>query len=516
MTSFTDGNGKTIKYQYDDLGRLTRLTYPGNRAVDYAYDVAGSLERVTDWAGRTTRYEYDVVGRILECRRPNGTRQLREYDRVGRLSGLREIGSGGLSEIFEGEYNYDPSDQLTQEAVSPAPDVGIEDTTQAFDLDNRLRTHAGHPVTYDVDGNLTAVGGLGEKFRYEFDARNRLSRNGDSIYGYDAEDHRVAVTDSSGTTDFVINPNAELDQVLMKTDPDGTETYYVYGLGLLHQQTGDSVRYYHFDRRGDTVALTDENGGVTDRWSYGPYGEIRGRSGATHTPFLFSGEWGVQTEAAGLSYHRARYYNSELRRFLNQDPLLGSVAMPATLNRYAYAGGNPVRFIDPSGYYNRDVHHDLTYGLATKAGFSPAEATAIAGSDQGVDDSLLTGPYLWFGSRSKYHFTTPERREEMLEAANSTDSLDLFGKYLHAEQDSYAHQRGLTDRDGKPYGSILGHAGDGGAPDLTHLRPELAVKMAEDTYQQLRKFFAKIHGTKTCDDWENLRAEVDQWARTQR
>ena len=40
----------------------------------------------------------------------------------------------------------------------------------------------------------------------------------------------------------------------------GTKTYYVYGLGLLHEETGSTVRYYHCDRRGDTVLLKGSRG----------------------------------------------------------------------------------------------------------------------------------------------------------------------------------------------------------------------------------------------------------------
>ncbi len=137
---------------------------------------------------------------------------------------------------------------------------------------------------------------------YTYDARNRLTSAGGLSYGYNAENRRVSVTSSAGATSYVINPNAALDQVLVKTAPGGTKTFYVYGLGLLHEETGSMLRYYHHDRRGDTVALTDGTGTVTDRANYGVYGEILSRTGTTSTPFLFNGKWGVQTDASGIYY----------------------------------------------------------------------------------------------------------------------------------------------------------------------------------------------------------------------
>ena len=46
---------------------------------------------------------------------------------------------------------------------------------------------------------------------------------------------------------------------------------------------------------------------------------------------------------------RARYYNPEIKRFINQDVLQGNISDGSTLNRYAYVNGNPVSLVDPFG-----------------------------------------------------------------------------------------------------------------------------------------------------------------------
>jgi len=49
-------------------------------------------------------------------------------------------------------------------------------------------------------------------------------------------------------------------------------------------------------------------------------------------------------------YHlRARYYNMLTGRFETMDPDGGDISDPATLNKYAYAGGDPVDLTDPTG-----------------------------------------------------------------------------------------------------------------------------------------------------------------------
>ena len=55
------------------------------------------------------------------------------------------------------------------------------------------------------------------------------------------------------------------------------------------------------------------------------------RSGTTDTPLLYNGKYGVMTDANGLCYMRARYYNPYLRRFINADPC----GLAGGLNLYA-------------------------------------------------------------------------------------------------------------------------------------------------------------------------------------
>lgn len=97
--------------------------------------------------------------------------------------------------------------------------------------------------------------------------------------------------------------------------------------------------------------------------------------------------------------------------------------------------------------------------------------------------------------------------------AFKTKSEEKFGRYLHALQDSYSHQRGGTDRNGEPYGANLGHLGDGHAPDKTANRPELANKMAKDTYNELRDFYRVTHGKAAPDNWREMEKPIDTFNR---
>ena len=69
-------------------------------------------------------------------------------------------------------------------------------------------------------------------------------------------------------------------------------------------------------------------------------------AGTSSIPYGFTGE---TTDANGLIYLRARYYNPADARFISRDTWAGDVNSPLSLNRWGYVEGNPVNLVDPSG-----------------------------------------------------------------------------------------------------------------------------------------------------------------------
>ncbi|OYT71693.1 MAG: hypothetical protein CFK48_04040, partial [Armatimonadetes bacterium CP1_7O] len=55
------------------------------------------------------------------------------------------------------------------------------------------------------------------------------------------------------------------------------------------------------------------------------------------------------TETGGLVKVGVRWYDPAVGRFLQQDPWLGSVYAPLTLNGYGYCVNDPVNAVDPDG-----------------------------------------------------------------------------------------------------------------------------------------------------------------------
>ena len=97
----------------------------------------------------------------------------------------------------------------------------------------------------------------------------------------------------------------------------------------------------------------DAAGNVTgasgSTFAYDTYGKLLSRTGTSAILFGFNGRDGVITDTNGLIYMRARYYSPEMKRFINADVVPGEISNAITLNRFAYANGNPVSLIDPFG-----------------------------------------------------------------------------------------------------------------------------------------------------------------------
>ncbi len=361
LTSYTDIFGNQIGYAYNEAGDLEFLTYPDGTQVRYEYNAAGQVMKITDWDGRITTYSYDDSGRMQSIQRPNGTSRTQTYWNSGRLKSAVESGPDA---VYSWNYAYSPTGLLTNEARLPSLSAPPTQEPVAFSYgsDNRLSTVGGQSVNFDADGNMTLgpLGNDGSLQTFGYDARNRLTNAGGISYAYDAENRRVSMTTADGQTHFAIDPWPDLDRVLVMGHPDDSTTKFVHGPGLLYSQTGSEIRFHHFDYRGSTVSLTDGSGVVTDTFRYGAYGELLSRTGNSQTPFQLVGQHGVQTDSNALIHMRARFFSPLIKRFVNQDVVLGEPEYAASMNRFAYANADPANYIDPLGTVSENAANSLT------------------------------------------------------------------------------------------------------------------------------------------------------------
>jgi RHS repeat-associated protein len=169
------------------------------------------------------------------------------------------------------------------------------------------------------------------------------------------------------------------------------DTQYFYGVGSdrpLDLIRGGVSYYYHRDALSSTTTITDASGTNVANHHYDAYGNLMaGSSDTVGNPLRYAGrEWDSTT---GLIYERARFYDPSTGRFLTPDPLGGG---------YAYAGDNPVNFVDPTGmrftendpYYN--WHTPNTAGTTTRSPGHDYGGGDYASGSASTSGGVRTGP----------------------------------------------------------------------------------------------------------------------------
>jgi RHS repeat-associated protein len=169
-----------------------------------------------------------------------------------------------------------------------------------------------------------------------------------TTYTYNGDGDRVAQTVDDGvnpalTTAYVLDTAVPLTMVLSETTGPDT-IYYLHGLGLVAQSDGADTEYFAYDGLGSVRQVTDATGGVLLAQTFDPYGNAYARTlDAEWTGGARFGFTGEYTDANGLLFLRARYYNPLAGRFFQMDP------SRQEMNPYQYSMGNPILYTDPSG-----------------------------------------------------------------------------------------------------------------------------------------------------------------------
>ncbi|WP_282822381.1 RHS repeat-associated core domain-containing protein [Neisseria subflava] len=333
------------RYELDPLGRLKRQiaalneltqTETAKNAVtsvyavkrSYGYDRTGNLTHSTDQRTGTTKFEYDKLGRITQAG----------------------------NELFA----FDPAHNILSDNNSPTVP------------DNRLKTYNGSSYYYDHFGNLIHRElADGEVQNYFYDLLDQLvkaeifKKDGTKetwAYTYDALGRRIGkgrlkneeVSDGlEGETGFVWDGS----HLLQEVQPDGRYTYLYTDpdsyepLAQVRNWTNEDgeskqeIHYFHCDQIGIPREMTDDEGNLVWFGDYYGWGRLKEETRVTdsaYQPFRLQNQYAdLET---GLHYNFYRYYEPNLGRFINQDP----IKLKGGNNLYQFAFNTQI-WIDPKG-----------------------------------------------------------------------------------------------------------------------------------------------------------------------
>lgn len=367
LTVEVNAEGGQTRYDFDRNGK--RLVPPGDEPVTYDLDELGRLTSV-GVGGDAFTFEFDgarpASGLPVRMVRPDGTSTRHTFDALARVIGIAHF-APDATPLTSLAYTYDARDHRDSETVTSGPDgsAGLpERVTYNYDRRNALlsTTPPEHAYAYDADGNLTrGYTPRGEVFTATYDAENRMTRivytDGEGrervieyVYG---ADNLVGITRKFTDGELVSEARFVRDGFLVLQARDGDNTIrqtYVWadgsdgGIGRLLALRQASGQYaYLYDGRGNVIGLVDGAGQWVARYTYDAFGVLTQAAGELDQPYRFSTK--AYEPETGLSDFGYRFYDAGLGRWMTRDPMVEN----GGLNLYAYAGGDPINRVDPTG-----------------------------------------------------------------------------------------------------------------------------------------------------------------------
>jgi RHS repeat-associated protein len=227
-------------------------------------------------------------------------------------------------------YGYDNVHEMTSLSASDPtytfhPSAGGTTSYSTASSVNEYPAVGGNSYSYNGNGCLTGDG----TWTYGYDTENHLtsmSQSGTSLaYSYDPFHRQAqkAVTITGTTTTRYIYSGWRRIADYSEGGSEALLNRYIYGTRLdepvIQVTAAGTVTFYHADKQGSIVAITNNSGAVANKNLYGAFGE----TSLSGTTFGFTGQR-LDSET-GLYYYKRRYYSPTIGRFLQPDPIATAV-----------------------------------------------------------------------------------------------------------------------------------------------------------------------------------------------
>ena len=391
------GNDRGLRYAYSN-GHLTQLREAREGVNGLVYqdildmDARGNVTMAKLGNGVTAIADYDQASGILK--------NLSSYDQLGVelqdvtylfdvLGNLKSRHDMSASSNRKEEFSYDSLNRLDQVQLT-APDLGLPSPVQTLALTydvagniswksdignytygaNGAGTHAvtnagGVTYSYDINGNQTSGNGRNISYTVFDKVANLTVGNQDTTYTYGIGNTRLERRDSVSAV--VEKTTTYLGNVEYITEQGGNTMFkrYLGGSAIATYYPASSIQqlaYLLKDHIGSIHSVLDENGLITARMHFSPFGERQDSDWQTALDsFLYSplneltsrGFTGHEhIDSMGIINMNGRIYDAKLGRFLQADPFVQAPKNTQSLNRYSYVLNNPLSYTDPSGFFS--------------------------------------------------------------------------------------------------------------------------------------------------------------------
>ena len=350
-------NGQTLidQISYEPDGQIAGWTWANDTTSERYYDLSGKPIAISlgfDGQGQLPNlrnYSYDAAGKItgiFDDLDP-ALDQTYGYDNLDRLISNTQ----GAFTLTSLGYSYDLSGNRTSKTVNNSTENSAIDPGS-----NKLQQKADGSQTvnysYDPSGNQTSDGTIAYGYNAQGRRTTATATNLNASYSYNALGQRVRKTVNGNATLFSYTEQGQLQG---EYDPTGQAIQETVWLGSLPvavlkpNATTTDVFYVHADHLATPRKIT-RPGDNKPVWAWEP--EAFGNTPANDNPsnlgnfaynLRFPGQY--HDQETGTYYNYFRDYDPGNGRYTTSDP----IGLQGGINTYAYVGGNPVNYTDPSG-----------------------------------------------------------------------------------------------------------------------------------------------------------------------
>ena len=363
--------GKTVAYEYDKVFNQTSITYPSSsvtpKTVTTIYNELNLPTKTQDWLGNYVSLGYDADFRFLtSLAYSNGVSTTLAYDSEERLHTYTNKDATNAP-ISQNTLSYDQNNRIqnNQLTFSLTPNFPVsENKTYSRDADGRLESYGTANHTHNQRGaRNTTTGSITESYQWTSDnfLANYTKAGITTNNTFDVLGNRIQKQQGSEETNYVLDVNG-LTQVLQERDASNNITasniFTPFGLGWRLDEN-EQASFYSFDFKGNTLALTNSAGLVTDKYASNSFGAYMKHEGTSKQPFTFLGQYGVQKDADDFYYVRARWLDTKSGQFISKDSYPGNPLNTQSINRYHYTYNDPLSFVDVNGLISQTVNYGI-------------------------------------------------------------------------------------------------------------------------------------------------------------
>ncbi|WP_313152234.1 DUF6531 domain-containing protein [Lacrimispora sp.] len=245
LKKITDHNGRQVGYHWDDLGLRQTITYPDGKDVDYFYNQNKDIVRLVSPIGNV-QYRYDEKGRLVKKDYSNGITELYQYDSLNRLTSLSYHAADEILDQYEYEYDLKGNKTKVKKFHKHLPE-GSGEFVYGYDgLDRLIAVTQDNKVIcrykYDSYGNIICKDEAGNKTRYIYDSLDRLMEEHQAgkaqKYTYDLRGNLSTIMEGDTLVQsYLFGSTNRFENC---TSAVGKATYQYNGLGIRVGKTEES------------------------------------------------------------------------------------------------------------------------------------------------------------------------------------------------------------------------------------------------------------------------------------